>query len=130
MTTAVKITPEMIATAPAWRPTPGEKITGNLVHRDFRETEYGTYAVVYIADDESGIHAVHAFHTTLKDGLKALKPKRGSEVSITYLGEAESRQRKEKDGSPVKYHHYVVVDPNAVLDSEDIIWDDEDEPAF
>lgn len=125
MSVTANVTPESIATAAAWRPTPGEKIVGTLVHREFRETEYGTYPVVYIQDADTGIHAVHAFHATLKDGLRTLKPKRGTEVSITYLGEAESGKRKEKDGSPVKYHHYVVVDPSVILDSEDINWDDE-----
>lgn len=106
-----------IATAPAWRPTPGDNLTGALAHREMRTTEFGTYPIVYIAaDGDNPLVAVHAFHQTLKDGLKELAPQRGSFVSITYVGTKESKDERE-------YHHYVVVDPDATVDEGEIDWD-------
>jgi hypothetical protein len=114
-----------IALATAWRPKPGDKLTGAVAHRDTRTTEYGTYPVVYIAPEGDGpLYAVHAFHTTLKDGLKELAPQRGQFIEIHYLGEKDSGKRVDKEGEPVSYHHYVVVDPDASVDQSDIDWDD------
>lgn len=111
-----------VALAPAWRPNPGDTITGALAHRDTRVTEYGTYPVVYI-DVEGSLVAVHAFHQTLKDGLKELKPQRGDFVSITYAGEKESKNTDSK-GEKRTYHHYVVLDPDSEIDGGEMDWDD------
>jgi hypothetical protein len=105
-----------IALAPAWRPNPGDTLVGAVAHRELRTTDYGTYPIVYI-DADGTLTAVHAFHQTLLDGLKALKPGRGQFVSLTYVGKKESKDDKE-------YHHYVVVDPDASVDQTDINWDD------
>jgi hypothetical protein len=114
-----------LAMAEAWRPTPGSNLTGALAHREMRTTEHGTYPLVYIANSETDtLVAVHAYHQTLKDGLKELAPQRGSFVSITYVGEKESKNTDSKGENRV-YHHYVVVDPDAVLDdSSQLEWDD------
>lgn len=114
-----------VALATAWRPQPGDTLTGALAHRELRTTEHGTYPVVYIADgDTETLTAVHAFHTTLKDGLKELAPQRGSFISITYAGTKESNKRKDAQGEPVEYHHYVVVDPDATVEESTLDWDD------
>lgn len=121
-----------VALAQAWRPVPGDELRGFLAHREMRTTEYGTYPVVYIApegvDTEKlgSLVAVHAFHQTLKDGLKALAPQRGSAISITYAGEKDSNSRKDKDGEAVSYHHYVVVDPDATVEGGELDWDSPD----
>jgi hypothetical protein len=115
-----------IAMAAAWRPQPGQNLTGAVAHREIRTTEYGTYPVIYIADaDSDSLVAVHAFHQTLRDGFKELAPQRGQFVSITYVGEKESKTLDAK-GSPRTYHHYVVVDPDSVLDSAELDWDSPD----
>lgn len=114
-----------VATAVAWRPAPGDNLTGAVAHRDLRTTEYGTYPVLYIATESDGpLVAVHAFHTTLKEGLKELAPQRGTFVSITYVGEKDSGKRKDSAGEAVSYHHYVVVDPDAVVDTVELDWAD------
>jgi hypothetical protein len=111
-----------IATAPAWRPEIGDNITGAVAHREMRNTEYGTYPIVYI-DVDGQLRAVHAFHQTLKDGLKEMAPQRGDFVSITYVGTKESKNVDSK-GNPREYHHYVVVDPDSVVDGTELDWDD------
>ncbi|MCA1839941.1 MAG: hypothetical protein LC723_06380 [Actinobacteria bacterium] len=116
-----------IALAPAWRPNVGNTLTGAVAHIEKRTTEYGTYPVVYIAKEDTGeLFAVHAFHQTLKDGLKELAPQRGEFVSITYAGKKESSKREDSKGEPVEYHHYVVVDPAATVDGTELDWDSPD----
>jgi hypothetical protein len=115
-----------IALASAWRPAPGDRLIAAVVHRETRTTEFGTYPVVYMApvDGNGSLVAVHAFHQTLRDGLKALAPKRGQIVDITYAGLKESNKREDSKGNPVEYHHYVVLDPEDTIDSaSDIDWD-------
>jgi hypothetical protein len=120
-----------VALAQPWRPAPGDELRGFVAHREIRTTEFGTYPVIFISpegvDDRPGsLVAVHAFHTTLRDGFKALAPQRGTLVSITYAGEKESNSRKDSKGEPVSYHHYVVVDPDADLDAGELDWDSPD----
>jgi hypothetical protein len=116
-----------IALATAWRPNVGDTLTGAVAHRETRTTEYGTYPVIYIAvDGGEQLVAVHAFHQTLLEGFKALKPQRGQFVSITYAGEKDSNTRKDSKGEPVSYHHYVVVDPDATVEETEMDWDDPD----
>lgn len=119
-----------VALATAWRPAPGVTLEGAVAHRDVRTTEYGTYPVVYIAplgvdtDKPGSLIAVHAFHTTLRDGLKTLAPQRGQIISITYAGTKESNSRTDSKGDKVEYHHYVVVDPDATVEDGALDWDD------
>lgn len=116
-----------IALANAWRPAVGDTLTGAVAHMEKRTTEYGTYPVVYI-DRDGILVAVHAFHQTLRDGFKDLKPSRGDFVSITYAGTKESNKRTDSKGDAVEYHHYVVLDPDSTVDGSEISWDDD--PAF
>lgn len=110
--------------AQAWRPNPGDTLTGAVVHMAKRTTEYGTYPVVYFAvDDVDGLIAVHAFHTTLKDGFKTLSPSRGEFVSVTYAGMKESNKREDKNGDPVEYHHYAVYRPDETVEESSMDWD-------
>lgn len=120
---SVSVVDVMMATA--WRPNPGDTLTGAVVHRELRTTEHGTYPVVYFAvDGIDGLIAVHAFHTTLKDGFKELAPTRGEFVSITYAGMKESNKRTDSKGEPVEYHHYAVYRPDETIESGDMGWDD------
>jgi hypothetical protein len=117
-----------ILMAVAWRPNPGETLTGAFVHRQKRSGgEYGDYLICYFdLNDGSPLRAVHAFHQTLKDGLKELAPSRGDFVSITYAGLKDSNKRVDKNGDPVAYHHYAVYDPQATVEEVDESWDDVD----
>jgi hypothetical protein len=113
-----------VAMANAWRPDPGTTLVGALAHREVRTSEFGTYPIVYIAVEGSEeLVAVHAFHQTLRDGLKELAPQRGQFISITYVGEKESKNEDSR-GNKRTYHHYVVVDPDDSVDStSDLDWD-------
>lgn len=118
-----------ILMATAWRPNVGDTLTGAFVHREMRRGgEYGDYLICYLDPNDDGpLRAVHAFHQTLKDGLKELAPTKGQIISITYAGQKESNSRKDSKGNPVEYHHYAVYDPEAVVEDEGTDnWDDVD----
>lgn len=112
-----------VMTAVAWRPNPGDTLTGAVVHREMRTTEFGTYPVVFLDNGEGALVAVHAFHTTLKDGFKEAAPSRGEFISVTYAGLKESNKRKDSKGEPVEYHHYAVYRPDETVDAGDLDWD-------
>lgn len=113
----------MLATA--WKPQPGETLTGALVHKELRTGgDYGDYVVAYFDDGSGTLTAVHCFHQTLRDGLKELNPTRGEFVSVTYAGEKDSNKRRDKDGAPVVYHHYAVYDPASTIEEAASNWDD------
>jgi hypothetical protein len=117
-----------IMLAVAWRPNPGDTLTGALVHKQKRTGgEYGDYTICYFDLNNGGpLLAVHAFHQTLKDGLKELAPARGDFVSITYAGTKESNKRVDSKGEPVAYHHYAVYDPESTIGETADIWDEAD----
>jgi hypothetical protein len=117
-----------ILMATAWRPLPGDTLTGAFVHRDVRRGgEYGDYMICYFdKNDGSPLVAVHAFHQTLKDGLKELAPDKGDIISITYAGQKVSNKRVDSKGRAVEYHHYGVYNPEAAVESADMSWDSPD----
>jgi hypothetical protein len=87
------------AQAEAWRPTPGARLIGTAVDIDSRETEFGTYPVITLREDESGNEvAVHAFHTVLKNAFARRPPRIGERLGVRYLGK-----------SPKGYEAYRVV---------------------
>lgn len=116
-----------IALANAWRPAVGDTLTGAVAHMEKRTTEFGTYPIVYI-DVDGTLTAVHAFHQTLRDGFKELRPSRGDFVSITYAGTKASNKRTDSKGEAVEYHHYVVLDPDSSVDGSELTWDEDDMP--
>ena len=125
-THAVSVVDVMLASA--WRPEEGDTLTAAVVHREIRTGgEYGNYPIVYMdRNDGNPLVAVHAFHQTLKDGLKELAPTRGQIISITYAGKKASNKRVDSKGEPVEYHHYAVYNPESNVDGGDLNWDDDD----
>lgn len=113
-----------IMTAKAWRPTPGELITGTVANLRRQDDEYGGHIVVTLAvaaDGEAPAYtAVHAVHSVLKKQLTGLKPVIGTQLRITYLGKV--------DGKNQSYHSYLVVDPSTTV--EEFAWDADPEVGF
>jgi len=72
--------------ADAWRPDPGDKIVGHVVELRAHENQYGTYPIVTLVTDDDEEVAVHAFHTTLRNGLKRARVEIGDHIAIKYLG--------------------------------------------
>lgn len=117
-----------IQAARAWRPNTGDMISGAIVAITSRTSEYGTYPVVTLdTGDDTHYTAVHAFHTTLLDGLKQLRPTPGETLTIAYMGKVASNKRKDANGDRVQYHHYVIDNPDSTTPYS---WDDPDAPQF
>ena len=116
------ITPEervRIETATAWRPEPGDTITGTVVTIRARETEYGKHPVVILNTGEENYTAVHAFHGVLKNKLFELKPGPGTRLTVGYQGKVDGKERP--------YHSYTAFDPDASYEAEEFNWDDDPE---
>lgn len=111
-----------IMTAKAWRPNPGEAISGTVANLRRQDDEYGGHVVVTLATGAEGDQpvyaAVHAFHSVLKKQLSDMKPSKGDPLKITYLGKV--------DGKNQPYHSYLVQDPTAAETEFD--WNEE--PGF
>ena len=108
-----------IETATAWRPTPGETVTGTVVAIRARETEYGKHPVLVLDTGAENYTAVHAFHGVLKNKLFEIKPTPGDVLTIGYQGKVEGKKQP--------YHSYTVFDPNATFEVQEFSWDDEPE---
>ncbi len=113
-----------LMTAPAWRPEPGESITGTVARLSARETEYGKHLVVTLDTGNGAYTAVHCFHSVLKNAMYDLKPTNGDDVTVYYHGKVD---REDKPS----YHSYTVLDPNAPAETE-FSWAEvaADEPGF
>jgi len=105
-------------TAQGWRPEPGTTLDGTVIGLRMGSSEYGDYPIVVykvnnmfkrdgtVVIDAASTVALHAFHQVLRERMAELKTDIDSRHYVTYLGQVESNTRKDKDGEPVKYHHY------------------------
>ena len=84
--------------APAWRPSPGEKLVGTVTELSERDGSYGQYPIVTLRKGDGEELAVHAFHEVLQSELARIAPKHGDEVGIKYEGKDPARG----------YHRYRV----------------------
>ena len=125
----------LIKSARAWRPEPGDILRGHVITVQARTSEYGTYPVVYLQeDDEAGndkLWAIHAFHTVLKAEYMRVKPGPGNYLETAYLGKHPSAKRKDSKGEPVLTHLYSASDGTETeVASWDQAWATGDEPGF
>ena len=115
--TAAEIQKQLtMRSAEGWRPEPGDKLTGTIVHISAAQSDFGTYPVITLAaetEDPATVQyvAVHAFHHTLKRDLIAIRPEVGQKLSVVYVGEQETDKEAE-DGRPITYHLYTVTAEN------------------
>ncbi len=97
-----------LKTAPAWRPTDGQTITGKIVTVVKRTGEFGPYPCVMLDTGVEKLTAVHAFHGVLQNELREMKAKPGDEITVLYTGK-RTANKLNADGSEKKYHGYSVV---------------------
>lgn len=75
--------------AEAWQPDPGDKLIGEVIDVDTRETEYGVYPIVTVRTDEGDELAIHGYHTVLKREFSKARPGVGERIGVKYLGKHE-----------------------------------------
>jgi hypothetical protein len=94
----------------AWRPNPGDTISGFVVKVAAADGDYGAYPVITIRttqlpQGEVDV-AVHAFHDMLRSELAERQVQAGEQLTITYLG-----KHPEKD-----YYGYRVIGADKPFD--------------
>jgi len=90
--------------APAWRPDPGDRISGQVVGISERAgyNEHH-YPVVTLRRDDGERFALHALHGVLSAQLAELRPTIGDKIAVMYVGKVDAA------GGPGTYRHYKAV---------------------
>jgi hypothetical protein len=98
--------------AEAWKPEPGDKLVGTVVEIDERTSDYGSYPLLIVETDDGVEHAVHAFHTVLRNELARKRPRTGDTIGLAYRGKIDDR-----------YEGYRVVIVRAEPETIEVDWD-------
>jgi hypothetical protein len=91
--------------AETWRPeAPGEMLIGTLEGYDQATTDFGTYRVAHIRDEEGVLRGLWLMHSVLQDEWKEAapdgEPQVGDRVGVQYLGQ--------RSGENFDYHMWTV----------------------
>ena len=87
--------------AETWKPSePGDMLIGTLTGYDEAETDFGTYTVAQIRDEEGVLRGLWLMHSVLQDEWAEANPGRGERVGVQYLGK--------RSGSDFDYHVWTV----------------------
>ena len=87
--------------AETWTPDePGDMLIGTLTGYDEAETDFGTYTVAHIRDEEGVLRGLWLMHSVLQDEWSEADPGRGERVGVQYLGK--------RSGSDFDYHMWTV----------------------
>jgi hypothetical protein len=87
--------------AETWKPSePGDMLIGTLTGYDEAETDFGTYTVAHIRDEEGVLRGLWLMHSVLQDEWAEADPGRGERVGVQYLGK--------RSGSDFDYHMWTV----------------------
>jgi hypothetical protein len=76
----------------AWRPTQaGEKLIGELVDVDFRDSEYGDpYPILVVLDADGREWAWHGFHAAARREVARKRPQIGERIGVVFAGIGEA----------------------------------------
>lgn len=105
-----------IATAPAWRPAPTDRLVGIPIGSRIGHTEeYDDYPVIIFQTTEGEYLSFHAFHKLsqerlyeLKEDMKAAALAR-TPMTLVYLGEKVTNATKDKaEKDQINYHSYYI----------------------
>jgi hypothetical protein len=87
--------------AETWTPDePGDMLIGTLTGYDEAETDFGTYTVAHIRDEEGVLRGLWLMHSVLQDEWAEADPGRGERVGVQYLGK--------RSGADFDYHVWTV----------------------
>jgi hypothetical protein len=90
--------------AEAWRPSPGDKLVGEIVELGQRAGyDDELYPIVTVHQDDGVEFALHAFHTVLRNEFTKLAPQVGQRIAVKYEGEVASANGRSR------YHSYRVA---------------------
>ncbi|HET6753976.1 MAG TPA: hypothetical protein VFH23_08500 [Jiangellaceae bacterium] len=90
-------------------PEPGDQLIGQIVEITERETQYGAYPLLVVADDEGAVHSVHCLRGGLLWPVVRIRPKVGDRIGVRYDGVTGTSSA----------HRYVVAFENATETAPD-----------
>ena len=98
--------------AETWKPQePGDMLVGTLEGYDEATTDFGTYTVAHIRDEEGVLRGLWLMHSVLQDEWKEAAPEVGERVGVQYLGQ--------RSGADFDYHMWTVkVDRSETAEDE------------
>ena len=81
-----------------WRPSEGDTLTGKVTSLDRGWSDWSSsfYPIVTIQTADGNSVNVHCFHHVLRTRMQALMPKPGDTLTITYLGQKDSKDGRRK----------------------------------
>lgn len=93
--------------AETWKPSgPGDKLIGTLEGYDEATTDFGTYTVAHIRDEDGVLKGLWLMHSVLQDEWEEAAPEKGDRVGAMYHGQ--------RSGDNYDYHMWSVkVDHSA-----------------
>jgi hypothetical protein len=102
-----------------WRPSPGDKVIGEVVELDERDSDYGDpYTIITLLTDEGTEVAVHCFHQILRNAVERKRPQVGDRVGVAYFGKAE---RAAPGMNPAERYRMIVErNPAAAATPDDV----------
>ncbi len=94
--------------APAWRPDQEDPdiLIGEVVSIEAGSSDYGTYPLIVVRQDDGTEKAIHAFHTVLRNELVKQRPQIGERLGVKYLGKMQAAEGS-KYGSYIGYRAKV-----------------------
>lgn len=92
--------------AEAWRPkTKGDALEGVVTDRTGNVTQYGSYEILTVVQDDGPELAWHAFHAVGAGELQKKNPVIGDRVCVVYHGKGEA-----KEGQSAPHLYRVAVE--------------------
>lgn len=110
-----------LATAPAWRPEPGDKLEEATVVRLMmgHTDDYGDYPIVVYRQKDGSFIKVHAFHQVLRERYIELKTKPGDVQNVVYIDRRTANKQK-GNGETTEYELYYVEPFDPKADKQDV----------
>jgi hypothetical protein len=100
-----------LQTAPAWRPSPGDTLIGEVIGLRMGDGDHGPYPIVVIRREDKTCASVHAFHTLIREQLRDMKCNIGMRVAISYDGEKVTNKTADlAEDKQESYHVYFCAD--------------------
>lgn len=98
--------------AESWRPDgPGDMLIGTLEGYDEATTDFGTYTVAHVRNEDGVLKGLWLMHSVLQDEWKEAAPESGERVGAMYHGK--------RSGDNFDYHMWTVkVDRSACAEGD------------
>ena len=96
-----------------WKPQPGDELIGTITSITERESQYGWYPVIAIAQDETGtVFEINAARGGILDDVIAHKPKPGDKIGLRFVGPQEKPNGSTWDKFTVAFEDEGNTEPD------------------